>query len=84
MLWGEKPNISRLMEAIARRELLIGRNADWSGSRIQALQQAMRSLTDTGQTDKARMITELLLERTELSIPLRIEIERFLDTPIAP
>ncbi len=84
MTWGDRPNISRLVEAIARRELLIGRNNDWSDDRICALQQAMRSLTDTGQLEEARMIAQLLLERSELMLPLRSEVERLLATPILP
>jgi len=81
MLWGDRPNISRLVEAIARRELLVGRNNDWSDDRILALQQAMRSLTDNGQTNEAQIIARLLLERSELTIPLRSEIENLLATP---
>lgn len=84
MLWGDRPNISRLVEAIAKRELLIGRNNDWSTSRIQALQQAMRSLIDTGQADAAIAIAQLLLDRSELSIPLRTEIEQWLAAPVVP
>lgn len=83
MLWGDRPNISRLVEAIARRELLIGRNHDWSGDRLVALQQAMRALTDTGQIDHALLIARLLLERSELPLPLRSEIER-LTMPTIP
>lgn len=84
MLWGDRPNISRLVEAIARRELLIGRNNDWSETRIRALQQSIQTLTDAGYPDSARIVAELLLERSELSIPLRSEIGRYLETPIAP
>lgn len=84
MLWGDRPNISRLVEAIARRELLIGRNNDWSEEQIRALQQAIWSLVDTGQTEQAQIIANLLLERSELSIPLRNEIEGFLNTPLIP
>ncbi len=84
MTWGDRPNISRLVEAIARRELLIGRNNDWSEERIRALQQAMRSLTDTGQIDQAQMIARLLIERTELTLPLRNEIESLIATPLIP
>lgn len=82
MLWGDRPNISRLVEAIARHELLIGRNNDWSDTRIRALQQTIRSLVDTGQIAEARTIAELLLERTELTVPIRRDIERFLETPL--
>ncbi|MGV0025561.1 WYL domain-containing protein [Phormidesmis priestleyi] len=81
MMWGDRPNISRLVEAIARRELLIGRNNDWSDERIRALQQAMRSLTDTGQIDEAQIVASLLLERSELSLPLQSEIEQSLQMP---
>jgi predicted DNA-binding transcriptional regulator YafY len=35
-------------------------------------------LTDIGQIEQARIVAELLLERSELSLPLRAEIERFL------
>lgn len=37
MMWGDRPNISKLVEAIAQRELLITRNNDWSTDRIEAL-----------------------------------------------
>jgi predicted DNA-binding transcriptional regulator YafY len=83
MTWGDRPNLSRLVEAIARRELLIGRNNDWSEAQIRALYQAVQLLTDTGKTEEARLIARLLIERSELSIPLRFAIERFLETPVA-
>jgi predicted DNA-binding transcriptional regulator YafY len=84
MMWGERPNISKLVEAIARRELLIGYNHDWSESRVKALVQAISALTDTGQSENAQTVARLLSERSELSIPLRKEIERFLETPPIP
>ncbi len=84
MTWGDRPNISRLVEAIARRELLIGRNNDWSDDRLRALQQAMCALTDTGQTDEAQIIARLLLDRSELASPLRNEIEALLAAPTVP
>jgi predicted DNA-binding transcriptional regulator YafY len=84
MTWGDRPNISRLVEAIARRELLIGRNNDWSDDRLRALQQAMRSLIDTGQMNEAQIIARLLLDRSELTLPLRNEIEALLAAPTMP
>jgi WYL domain len=84
MLWGDRPNISRLVEAIARRELLIGRNNDWSDTRIRELSQAIRVLHDTGYTQIAETIAQLLLERGELSDPMRREIDRYLETPLIP
>lgn len=84
MQWGEKPNISKLVEAIARRELWIGRNNDWSETRIKALRRSIEALTDAGQPELAQIVAQLLLERSELSIPLRREIERFLEVPLTP
>ncbi len=84
MMWGDRPNISRLVEAIARRELLIGRNNDWSDVRIRELNQAIRVLHDTGYTQIAETIARLLLDRGELSDPLRRNIVHYLETPLIP
>ena len=79
MMWGDRPNISKLVEAIARRQLLVFPNNNWSETRIRALERAIRALTDIDQIEEAKIIAELLLERSELSLPLRAEIERFLE-----
>lgn len=79
--WGDRPNISKLVAAIARRELRVQANDDWENSRIDALQQAMNALTDNGKILEAQEIARLLLERSELSIPLRNKIEDFQNSP---
>ncbi|WP_392535442.1 WYL domain-containing protein [Nostoc sp. C117] len=79
MMWGEDPNISKLIKAIAQRQLLIGNNNDWKEPRIRALHRCINALTDIGQIEQAQIIANLLLERSELSLPLRGEIERFLE-----
>lgn len=84
MLWGDRPNISRLVEAIARRELIISRNNDWTEARIRALHQAIQTLIDAGHPESAQQVAQLLSERSELSKPLRREIERWLEPPLAP
>lgn len=76
--WGERPNISKLVLAIARRQVLVFPNNDWSETRIRALERSIQALTDIGQIEHAKIIAELLLERSELSLPLRAEIEHFL------
>jgi hypothetical protein len=82
MTWGERPNISKLVEAIARHHLIIGKNHDWSDKRIRALERARLALIDIGQNEQAQIIAQLLLERSELPIPMRQEIEKFvLDSP---
>lgn len=77
MMWGDRPNISKLVEAIARRKFLISPNNDWTEPRIKALVKAVRALSDAGYVEDAQVIANLLLERSELSSPLRKEIERF-------
>ncbi|HEY9675903.1 MAG TPA: WYL domain-containing protein [Waterburya sp.] len=79
MKWGDRPNISKLVEAIARRQVLVFPNNDWSETRIRALERSIYALTDIGQIEQARIVAELLLERSELSLPLRAEIEHFLE-----
>ncbi len=56
MLWGSRPNISRLVEAIARRESLIGRNNDWSSDRILDSSRQCVHFIGTGQIDEAHSL----------------------------
>ncbi|BCL38329.1 WYL domain-containing protein [Nostoc sp. MS1] len=79
MMWGDDPNISKLIKAIAKRQLNITKNNDWEESRIRALHRCIAALTDIGQIEQAQIIAKLLLERGELSIPLRNEIQAFLE-----
>ncbi|MBD2566359.1 WYL domain-containing protein [Anabaena lutea] len=79
MKWGDEPNISKLIKAIAQRELIVGKNHDWQDSRIRALHRCIAALTDIGQVEQAEIIANLLLERSELSVPMRKEIEGFLN-----
>ncbi len=81
MTWGDRPNISKLVEAIARKQIQISKNNDWSSDRIESLAQTFRLLVDYGELEKAQVIANLLLERSELASPLRRNIERCLDKP---
>jgi predicted DNA-binding transcriptional regulator YafY len=82
MLWGDKPNISRLVEAIAHNELVVAANHDWQESRIQALLQAANMLFDQGHVDPASEITHLLLQRSELSEALRARLHKRFSQPL--
>lgn len=84
MTWGDRPNISKLVEAIARRQLVIAPNHDWTRERITALNHARTALIDAGQIETAVAIAQLLLERSELTIPLRAELEQFVQQPVTP
>lgn len=61
--------------------MLVLANNDWTAQRIAALNQARLSLIDAGESEVALTIAQLLLERSELSIPLRQEIQSFIDNP---
>ncbi|MEE3715456.1 WYL domain-containing protein [Tumidithrix elongata RA019] len=84
MTWGDRPNISKLVEAIARRELIVAPNHDWNKERIDALNRARTALVDVGEIEMAVAIALLLLERSELTIPLRAELEGFVTEPVRP
>jgi predicted DNA-binding transcriptional regulator YafY len=82
--WGDKPNISKLIEAIARRQFLILPNSDWPPARIHVLITAQQLLIDSGKIEEARHLTELLLSRQELTIPQRTQLQTFLNNPPPP
>ena len=79
--WGDKPNISQLISAIAQNQLQILSNTDWSQERIIALNAARKALIDQGEIAKAQEIARLLVSRSELANPIRLEIEQFLTQP---
>jgi hypothetical protein len=81
MKWGNRPNISKLVEAIARKQIQISKNNDWASDRIESLARTYRLMLDYGELEKAQIIAHLLLERSEINNPLRREIEKFLDKP---
>ncbi|MEB3311972.1 MAG: WYL domain-containing protein [Snowella sp.] len=79
--WGDKPNISKLITAIAKKELRIAINHDWTDQQIQSLEQARQLLIDTGKLSEAEIIARILQQRSELKYPLKQEIEKFLENP---
>lgn len=82
--WGDNPNVSKLIKAIARGKLRLAANHDWSRDRIDILNRILGWLKDDGQLDAALELAHLLLERSELSAPLRHEIQSWVDKPSAP
>ena len=82
--WGEKPNVSKLLKAIARQDIRLATNHDWESDRINTLNRALNLLKDEGCFDEAITLANLLLERSELSHPLRQEIQSWLDEPSIP
>lgn len=82
--WGDNPNVSKLVKAIANGELRLATNHDWGRDRINALNRARNLCIDLGYLAEAVAISELLLERSEINLPLRQEIQAFVDEPSTP
>ncbi|MGB3136425.1 MAG: WYL domain-containing protein [Nodosilinea sp.] len=79
--WGDRSNVSKLIKAIAQGKLRLAANHGWSADRVNALNLARGHLDDQGYKHEALAIAALLLERSELSPPLRQEIQSFIDMP---
>lgn len=79
--WGDKPNISKLIKAIAQRELKIAPNHEWTHERVNTLEQIRKHLLDDGLIPEAEEVARILQERSELTILFRHEIEQFLQKP---
>lgn len=80
--WGDKPNVSKLIKAIALKELKITVNDDWNSQRIETLEKARKLLLDFGFILEAEEIARILIERSELQdIFITREIEQFLAKP---
>jgi hypothetical protein len=82
--WGDKPNISQLVKAIADGKLRLAVNHGWDRDRLDVLNLARGALMDAGKVNEAIVIAELMLERSELSSPLRAEVQKFVDKPSFP
>ena len=82
IMWGDRPNISKLLKAIASRKLLIAANHDWSNERIDELDKIRKILVDNDKIEEAKLIARILCDRSELNDPFRQQIESFLHQPI--
>ncbi len=82
MMWGDRPNISKLLKAIASRKLLVAANHDWSNERINELDKIRKFLVDIGKIEEAKSIARILCDRSELNDPLRQQIESFIHQPL--
>ncbi|MGC1309849.1 MAG: WYL domain-containing protein [Phormidesmis sp.] len=82
--WGENANVSKLIKAIAKGKLRLAANHDWGRDRIDTLNRALNRLKDEGYFEEALELADLLLARSELSRPLRQEIQEWVDEPGSP
>ncbi|WP_198808626.1 helix-turn-helix transcriptional regulator [Leptolyngbya sp. BL0902] len=82
--WGDRPNISKLLKAIATGKLRLAANHDWDKDRIDRLARGLNLLKDEGYWEEALTLAQLLLERSELNYPLRQELQAWVDRPGIP
>ena len=64
MMLGDRPNISKLLKAIANKQILIAPNHDWSTEKIEALDRISRILVDFGKVEEAKLIARILCDRS--------------------
>ncbi|MCM1984440.1 helix-turn-helix transcriptional regulator [Lyngbya confervoides] len=80
--WGERPSPSGLVSAIADSSLYVGSYFSFSREEIEALQQAIRALIDSGQPTLAKSVVTLLLNYAHLEAPLRQELIQTASHPL--
>jgi WYL domain len=82
MMWGDRANISRLVVAIAKKELIVAPKPEWTTEQIQALDRGRVALVNLGKITDALAIAQLLMEHGNLPIPIKKELEQFIAKPI--
>jgi hypothetical protein len=77
--WGDKPNVSALVEAIAQGKYKVVSNSDWSAEVIEAIEKSRQALIEIGNRRAAIVIANLLVDRSEISLsPLLGVLHNFL------
>ncbi|MHC5676450.1 WCX domain-containing protein [Nostoc sp.] len=69
--WGKEPSISGLIVAIAQQSVELGKLFTLDSNQVNALQKAIKALSDAGQIGEAQTILTLLLERGNLDVAIR-------------
>ncbi len=69
--WGKEPSISGLIVAIAQESVEVGKPFTLDSNQVNALQKAIKALSDAGQIGEAQTILTLLLERGNLDVAIR-------------
>lgn len=69
--WGKDPSISGLIVAIAQNSVEVGKPFTLDSNQVNALQQAIKALSDAGRIGEAQTVITLLLERGNLDAAIR-------------
>jgi len=67
ILWGKKPSPSGLIVAIADQKLEVGQPFSLTKIQVQAIEQALKALTDAGHLGHAQTLATLALEHGNLN-----------------
>lgn len=71
ILWGKEPSVSGLIVAIAQQSVEVGKPFTFDSNQVNALQQAIKALSDAGRIGEAQTVITLLLERGNLGAAIR-------------
>lgn len=74
LLWGDRPSISGLLNAIASETVMVDESLNFTDVQLQALEKAINALTDCGEMQEANILMELLLEKGNLKNPFREDL----------
>ncbi|MBD2679451.1 MULTISPECIES: WYL domain-containing protein [Nostoc] len=69
--WGKDPSISGLIVAIAQQSVEVGKPFTLDSNQVNALQQAIKALSDAGRIGEAQTVITLLIERGNLDAIIR-------------
>jgi len=69
--WGKEPSVSGLIVAIAQQQVEVGKRFNLTQVQVQALEQAIKLLIDSGYLPEAKTLSALMLERADIAPPLR-------------
>ncbi|NJK74416.1 MAG: WYL domain-containing protein [Microcoleus sp. SU_5_6] len=81
ILWGKSPSISGLLVAIAQQTPEVRKLFTLTPTQVEALLQATKILTDSGQVGQAQTLLSMLLDQGELASPMSQSLSQLIEQP---
>lgn len=72
--WGKSPSPSALVQAIASKELQVGKPFSLNDNQVKALRQAIVTLIDNGDTPEAEILARHILDKAQLEFAMKKEL----------
>ena len=72
--WGKSPSPSALVNAIASKELQVGKPFSLNDNQVKAFRQAIATFIDNGDTAGAEIVARHLLDKAQLEFELKKEL----------